>query len=170
MGHTAWEERFEVAAIIHLRQDRMMKHRNFLFVLALAVLLIANLAQPSAAQEATAESEAGEEGAQPSQPAVAPYDDRLLRLSEIVGSMHYLDETCASSGDGVSWRDTMNELIETEAADPQRKSRMTAAFNRGYRTFSSLYVQCTDAARAAQRRYRSEGATLASEIVARFGN
>ncbi|MEY9630634.1 uncharacterized protein (TIGR02301 family) [Sinorhizobium fredii] len=65
----------------------------------------------------------------------------------------------------------MQQLIDKETADePKRRERMTAAFNRGYRTFASVYTACTEPATLAEERYRAEGATLASEIVARFGN
>jgi uncharacterized protein (TIGR02301 family) len=65
----------------------------------------------------------------------------------------------------------MQDLIDKETAtEVKRRERMTAAFNRGYRTFASVYTNCTGPAIVAEQRYRAEGATLASEIVARFGN
>jgi uncharacterized protein (TIGR02301 family) len=100
----------------------------------------------------------------------APYDDRLERLSEIVGSVHYLREICGGEEEESEWRGMMSALIEAEAPEAYRKQRLTAAFNRGYRSFASVYTDCTPAASAAEARYRSEGATLASEIIARFGN
>lgn len=98
-----------------------------------------------------------------------PYEDRLIRLSEIVGSVHYLRQLCDQTDDG-QWRTMMSDLLATEAPEPERRERLTAAFNRGYRAFDSVYRNCTPAALAAEERYRSEGATLASEIIARFGN
>ncbi|MDW9567062.1 TIGR02301 family protein [Sinorhizobium meliloti] len=99
-----------------------------------------------------------------------PYDQRLIRLAEILGSVHYLRNLCLDqSEDG--WRRSTQELIDKEAAgEPKRRERITAAFNRGYRTFASVYTRCTEPATLAEERYRAEGATLASEIVARFGN
>lgn len=100
----------------------------------------------------------------------APYDARLLRLSEILGSVHYLRTLCKDpAADG--WRQSMQELLDKEAkGEAGRRARMTAAFNRGYRTFASVYTACTPPAVVADERYRAEGATLASEITARFGN
>lgn len=99
-----------------------------------------------------------------------PYEQRLIRLAEILGSVHYLRNLCTSQPDD-GWRRSMQELIDKETAnEPQRRERMTAAFNRGYRTFASVYTACTEPATVAEERYRAEGATLASEIVARFGN
>jgi uncharacterized protein (TIGR02301 family) len=100
----------------------------------------------------------------------APYDARLLRLAEILGSVHYLRTLCKSEAPD-SWRQAMQELLDKEAgSEAGRRARLTAAFNRGYRTFASVYTACTPPALVADERYRAEGATLASEIVARFGN
>lgn len=100
----------------------------------------------------------------------APYDARLLRLSEILGSVHYLRTLCKDKA-ADTWRQSMQELLDKEAkGEAQRRARMTAAFNRGYRTFASVYTACTPPAVVADERYRAEGATLASEITARFGN
>ncbi|MBB4185082.1 uncharacterized protein (TIGR02301 family) [Sinorhizobium terangae] len=99
-----------------------------------------------------------------------PYDQRLIRLAEILGSVHYLRNLCLKGGED-TWRRSTQELIDKETAnEPQRRDRLTAAFNRGYRTFASVYTTCTEPATLAEQRYRAEGATLASEIVARFGN
>ncbi|MDK1375501.1 MULTISPECIES: TIGR02301 family protein [unclassified Sinorhizobium] len=99
-----------------------------------------------------------------------PYDQRLVRLAEILGSVHYLRNLCLKAEED-TWRRSTQELIDKEAADePKRRERLTAAFNRGYRTFASVYTTCTEPATLAEQRYRAEGATLASEIVARFGN
>ncbi|AFL49422.1 hypothetical protein USDA257_c08300 [Sinorhizobium fredii USDA 257] len=99
-----------------------------------------------------------------------PYEPRLVRLAEILGSVHYLRNLCLGKPED-AWRRSMQDLIDKETADePKRRERMTAAFNRGYRTFAAVYTSCTEPATIAEERYRAEGATLASEIVARFGN
>jgi uncharacterized protein (TIGR02301 family) len=100
----------------------------------------------------------------------APYDDRLQRLSELLGSIHYLRNLCdAGKEDG--WRTDMQLLLDSETKnEPDRRQRLTAAFNRGYRSFASVYTGCTPQAIVAEERYRNEGATLATEITARFGN
>ena len=100
----------------------------------------------------------------------APYDDRLARLSEVLGSVHYLRTLCKAARDD-DWRAAMRKLLDAEtASEPGRRERMTAAFNRGYRSFASVYTDCTPAAIVAEEGYRNEGATLAGEIAARFGN
>nr|WP_316653419.1 TIGR02301 family protein [uncultured Gellertiella sp.] len=100
----------------------------------------------------------------------APYDRPLLRLSEILGSVHYLRSLC-NSGEQDQWRQAMQQLIEVEAGkEPLRRQKFTAAFNHGYRSFAALHATCTASAVQAEARYRAEGATLATEITARFGN
>ncbi|ASY62214.1 hypothetical protein SJ05684_c07510 [Sinorhizobium sojae CCBAU 05684] len=99
-----------------------------------------------------------------------PYEQRLIRLAEILGSVHYLRDLCLAKPED-TWRQSMQALIDRETVgEPKRREHMTAAFNRGYRTFASVYTVCTESATLAEARYRAEGATLASEIVARFGN
>lgn len=124
------------------------------------------MAAAAAAQEASSP-------AAPPPPVEAkppPYEQRLIRLAEILGSIHYLRNLCLSQPEN-GWRHSMEELIGKETAgEPERRERMTAAFNRGYRTFASVYTSCTASATLAEERYRAEGATLASEITARFGN
>lgn len=99
----------------------------------------------------------------------APYDERLLRMAEILGSVHYLRNLC--NGRESEWRQLMSALLEEETrAEPKRAAKLTAGFNRGYRAFAATYVHCTPQAVAAEQKYRAEGATLAAEITARFGN
>lgn len=102
--------------------------------------------------------------------APAPYEDRLLRLAEIIGSLHYLRNLCDPAGE-TEWRRAMEDLLDSETADePQRRAQLTAGYNRGYRAFAAVHTACTDAAIAAEERYRREGDALTAEIVARFGN
>ena len=122
---------------------------------------------------------ASQVGAQPSVKSVpppapvdkpAPYDSQMARLSEILGAVQYLRTICPASG-SEEWRKSMNDLLAADtASEPHRKQRMTAAFNRGYRTFAAVHTACTPAAIAAEEKYRNEGATLAQEIASRFGN
>ena len=84
--------------------------------------------------------------------------------------MHYLRNLCAEKAED-NWRASAQRIIDLEAgAEPRRKEKLTAAFNRGYRSFAAIYTACTDSAVVAEERYRNEGATLATEITARFGN
>jgi len=99
----------------------------------------------------------------------APFEGDLLRLSEILGALHYLRDVC-DAGDGDRWRKEMQSLIEAEAQDDERKNRMTISFNRGYRVFQQTYRVCTPAAELTIRRYLAEGSKIAREITARYSN
>lgn len=124
---------------------------------ALGLVLI--VAMPSLAQEA---EPVGPENKAP------PYEEGLLRLSEILGSLHYLRELC-SKGEGGMWRREMQGLIDAEEASPERRARIVDRFNRGYDSFKAVYRQCTPAATQAIDRYMDEGARIARDTVARYG-
>lgn len=133
---------------------------------AAALLAVSMLHQPARAQESNVitlpppvETE-----------KATPYDDRLTRLSEIIGAVHYLRNLCSADGEP-EWRQSLQALLDAETrTEPKRRARLTAAYNRGYRSFASVYTSCTAAAVRAEQNYRNEGATLATEITARFGN
>ncbi|MBW8302229.1 MAG: TIGR02301 family protein [Hydrogenophaga sp.] len=123
---------------------------------------------PASAQ--TPESPAAPEATPESTEKPAPYDDKLARLSEIIGAVHYLRNLCNTESEP-EWREAMQKLVDTETAtEPKRRARMVSAYNRGYRSFASVYTTCTASAIAAESFYRNEGATLAVEIAARYGN
>lgn len=145
-----------------------MTEKRLPFGLLLTGILLATAAGAPAQEKQTAPQTTAPSPAQEEKPT--PYDQRLIRLAEILGSVHYLRNLCLDQAED-GWRRSTQELIDKEAAgEPKRRERITAAFNRGYRTFASVYTKCTEPATLAEERYRAEGATLASEIVARFGN
>ncbi|TCD14267.1 TIGR02301 family protein [Oricola cellulosilytica] len=99
--------------------------------------------------------------------AVVPYDENLLRLAEVLGSVHYLRNVCGEESN--SWRERMEELLVVENPEPLRRARLVASFNRGYRTFDSVYTKCTRQALDAVERYMREGLELTREINSRYG-
>ena len=105
----------------------------------------------------------------PVQTGPAPFDNDLQRLAEIMGSLHYLRAVCGAN-DGQKWRNEMQALVDAEAPDGERRRKIVASFNRGYRGFQQTYRTCTPAADMAIRRYLDEGAKIAREITARYGN
>jgi uncharacterized protein (TIGR02301 family) len=126
----------------------MLKH-----TLVLAILLLACPNAPARAAEGGA----------------APYDGDLQRLSEISGALHYLRAICGPN-EGQKWRNEMQALIDAETPSGDRRARVIASFNRGYRGFQQTYRTCTPAADFAIRRYLNEGAKIAREITARYAN
>ena len=122
---------------------------------AFAVLLLILAASPALAQAT--------QGGRPA------YENDLQRLSEILGALHYLRDICGAR-EGQAWRNEMQALLEAEAPSGERKERLTASFNRGYRGFQQSYRTCTPAADFAIRRYLEEGAKIARDITARYAN
>ncbi|MEJ2122965.1 MAG: TIGR02301 family protein [Alphaproteobacteria bacterium] len=93
-----------------------------------------------------------------------PYDSTLLRLSEIMGAVHYLRELCGAH-EGQIWRDQMRDLIESEGTTAIRRARLVKGFNKGYRGYRRTYRSCTEPARIAIDRFMEEGATLAELLI-----
>jgi uncharacterized protein (TIGR02301 family) len=101
--------------------------------------------------------------------ARTPFDTDLQRLAEILGALHYLRGICGAN-EGPVWRNEMQALIDAEAPAGERRDRMIASFNRGYRGFQQTYRTCTPAADLAIRRYLEEGTRISRDITARYAN
>jgi uncharacterized protein (TIGR02301 family) len=117
-----------------------------------AALITAAAALPASGQGTVASQE------------TKPYDERLLRLSEILGAVHYLRELCGAN-DGQLWRDRMRELMDAEGSSALRRAKLTRSFNNGYRSYSRTYNSCTASAQTAINRFLSEGAELADAMM-----
>ena len=122
-------------------------------ILTLAWLCLAVLSPPARAAEGGA----------------APYDRDLQRLAEILGSLHYLRALCGAN-EGAKWRNEMQALVEAETPGGERRDKLVAGFNRGYRGFQQTYRTCTPAASLVIRRYLEEGAKISRDITARYAN
>jgi uncharacterized protein (TIGR02301 family) len=136
-----------------------------LLILALIVLAIAVTRTGAQAQSQAAKPP-------PSPPVAdvaAPYDANLQRLAEILGALHYLRAICGAN-EGEKWRNQMQALVDAEAPGGDRRARMIASFNRGYRVFQQSYRTCTPAADVVIRRYLDEGSKIAREVTARYAN
>jgi uncharacterized protein (TIGR02301 family) len=103
------------------------------------------------------------------QDAAAPFDGDLQRLAEILGTLHYLRGICGSN-EGSKWRNQMQALVDAETPSGERRTRMIAAFNRGYNGFQQTYRTCTPAALVAIRRYIDEGSKISRDLTARYAN
>ncbi|KAA3450869.1 TIGR02301 family protein [Mesorhizobium sp. SARCC-RB16n] len=106
--------------------------------------------------------------ARPAFSAESPFEPGLMRLAEVLGSLHFLRNLCGEKGD--QWRGEMEKLLDSENPDPERRARFIASFNRGYRSFGGTYTQCTASATEAISRYMKEGETLSRDIASRYGN
>lgn len=104
----------------------------------------------------------GETGPPP--PDDRPYDDKLLRLAEILGALHYLRELCGAD-EGQLWRDKMNAIVNHEGTTAVRRGKLVTSFNAGYRGYRRTYRICTASASLATSRFVSEGARIASGLA-----
>ncbi len=96
------------------------------------------------------------------------YNDKMLRLAEILGSIHYLRDLCKTA-EGHLWRKQMENMIANEQPTARRKAELIGRFNRGYRTFREIHRQCTTGAAEAANRYLREGRRISGEIPDRYG-
>ncbi|WP_273757999.1 TIGR02301 family protein [Bartonella sp. AU55XJBT] len=102
-----------------------------------------------------------------------PYEKKLLRLAEILGSLHFLQNLCkppTNQWPTNQWYDYMNALIEAEHPIPQRRAYFYEAFNEAYRAFSENYHHCTQAAIEANQRYIQEGRALSENLLIHYNN
>jgi uncharacterized protein (TIGR02301 family) len=145
-----------------------------MFVRTMVALLIAGLvAVGSACAQGEAEQpEATAEAAQDpeSPPAEAPpvYDAQLLRLSEILGALHFLRGLC-QEGDAADWRGEMESLLRAEAPGPTRQAQLVARFNYGFESYRAVYRSCTPHARRAIAIYLDQGGRIAADLRIRYG-
>ena len=127
-----------------------MRHSNWLklWAVAAAVALSVSIAMPAAHAQARSK----------------PYDQKLYRLSEILGAVHYLRELCGSN-DKQLWREKMEELLNSEGTTALRRANLSRRFNRGYRGYSRTYRGCTSSAQGTIERFLKEAITITDELV-----
>ncbi len=94
---------------------------------------------------------------------IKPYDEKLLRLSEILGAVHFLRELCGAD-EGQRWRDQMAGLVAADGGSGLRKLRLTNSFNKGYRSYRRTYQTCNPSAQSQLTRFLGEGADLAKAL------
>ncbi len=95
---------------------------------------------------------------------IKPYDDKLLRLTEILGAVHYLRELCGA-GEGQLWRNQMRQLLTAEGSTALRRARLTRSFNQGYQSYSRTYNTCTPSAKTAIERFIAEAVQVTEDLV-----
>jgi len=91
------------------------------------------------------------------------FDKDMLRLAEVLGSVHHLRTICHQD-ESQKWRDQMMKLIEADAKSPARRARLVNRFNTGYKNLKITYVKCDQTARQAELRFLSEGESLSRRM------
>lgn len=134
--------------------------------LSLVLVMILGFAPGATAQTGAPAEGTGIEGVPEPLPPV--YEDRLLRLSEILGGLHFLRRLCGF-GDRAAWRAEMAGLLRSEKPGPIRRARLVSRFNHGFETYHSVYRSCTPSAHRAITLYLAEGRRITNDIRARYG-
>jgi uncharacterized protein (TIGR02301 family) len=100
--------------------------------------------------------------------AAPPYEPDLLRLSELLGALAYLQDLC-SQHDGDVWREKMSALLDAEAKSAVRKERLAGAYNRGFKDYSVTYRLCTANAQAVIGRFLEESISISRDMTRQYG-
>lgn len=98
---------------------------------------------------------------------VPPYENDLLRLVSIVGSLEFLHPLCERQPRGV-WRDQMANLLEAEEPVPARRARIMATYNKAYALLEQVHNTCTPAAEAILQRYETEAVELTRTMATKY--
>ena len=138
--------------------------------LVLVLVTILGIASGASAQTRTQPDvpTEGTESESVPEPLPPVYEDRLLRLSEILGGLHFLRQLCGFE-DGAAWRAEMDGLLRSEKPGPVRSARLVSRFNHGFETYHAVYRTCTPSARRAIALYLAEGRRITNDIRARYG-
>lgn len=118
-------------------------------------------AKPGPAQPGSTAAPTAEEPA-------PPYEPQLLRLSELLGALTYLQDLCGGQK-GDIWRDKMTALMDAETQNETRRERLAGAYNRGFTGYELNYRQCTPNAQAIITRFLDESRRIAREVTRRYG-
>lgn len=146
-----------------------MKRPAPLLATLAALLLLASPATQAQQRTPPAAKPAEKPAEQPApeQPG-PPYEPQLLQLAEIMGSLAYLRTLCGGK-EAQDWRNRMGALVEAEGRTPQRRDRLTAAFNRGFKAYSLTHRACTDTSLEAASRLAVQGEALSRALASRYG-
>ena len=96
-----------------------------------------------------------------------PYEERLLRLSEIMGSIHFLSLLCQPD-DGMIWHEEMTNILNAEATTQLRRAKLIERFNAGFSAFQATYRHCTPVAATALNRYQLEAKIIVQNLTTDF--
>ena len=99
----------------------------------------------------------------------APYEQKLLRLSEVLGAMHHLRNICGAR-EGQLWRDQMIRMLDAESPSPARRAKLVRQFNKGYRFHQKSFQTCTDSAYIEAQKFATEGRQLSQSLALERAN
>jgi uncharacterized protein (TIGR02301 family) len=94
--------------------------------------------------------------------------EMLVDLSETLGEAHAIRSLCNGDQDQ-TWRDYMFRMLNMEGqTGSPRRSAMTSAFNRGFRTQSSRHRSCTPDMPGLEAQIAARGRALAESVAASY--
>lgn len=96
--------------------------------------------------------------------ASGPSFQILQDLASTLGEAHAIRTLCNGDSDQ-TWRTYMMNLLDLEAPSNPRRSTLTSAFNKGYRTQSSKRSSCTPDLVQEEARIAARGRQLAESVV-----
>jgi len=105
----------------------------------------------------------------PAPSAAGPDFNMVLELASTLGEAHAIRSICNGESDQ-TWRNYMLGLMEIEAGTPQRRSALSSAFNRGYRTQEKNVGGCSPAMTAVEAEIASRGRALSDQIAKSYLN
>ncbi len=97
------------------------------------------------------------------------YQQKLLRLSEVLGAMHHLRGICGAR-EGQLWREQMIRMLDAEAPSPTRRAELVRNFNKGYRFHQKSFRTCTDSASIQAQKFAAEGRQLSQSLALERAN
>ncbi len=104
--------------------------------------------------------------AMPARAIDPPYQAEMERLSEILGSLYFLQPLCGQNE--ADWRQQVGELIALDEPDEDRRQRLAGAFNGGFGAYARLYRTCTPSAEEAVTRLIIEAERIARDLHSRY--
>ena len=91
-------------------------------------------------------------------------EDELVRLSSILGGVHYIRSKCSRSERQV-WRDRMQTLLKIEQPSQLLENKMVGEFNAAYKRQERKYSRCNRDAKDEAKRLAVEGQGLIARMT-----
>ncbi len=95
------------------------------------------------------------------------YEQNLLELSEVLGTLHYLDRLCVAYDDRL-WRERMIELLQAEDAVGERRAALVYRFNQGFRGMRVWHNHCSEPTRFKIAHLQARGELLMRWFAGRW--
>lgn len=97
------------------------------------------------------------------------FENGLMRLAEILGSIHHLRNICGAN-EGPLWRNKMIDMMNVAELGTRERKKIIRHFNDAYYSIRTRYPDCTnDAARRANLLF-NEGHQLAAQLASNRKN